>query len=97
MFFHHTDIFPPGVGSNFAIQGVSSLRRLHCAVTDTSIAVLKLLLAAIYTNFSTTIVEDGGMEQADAFISGPVGNKLIVQFQRVEAENETGGQMHVSG
>lgn len=41
---------------------------------------LKVLTAAIYTNFTTSVVDDTGMEQMDAYIAGPVGNKLILQF-----------------
>jgi hypothetical protein len=43
-------------------------------------AVLRLLIAAVYTSGTTTIVDDEGIEQADSYFSGPVGNKLILRF-----------------
>ena len=44
---------------------------------------MKLLVAAIYTNYATSIVDDEGIEQADAYLAGPVGNKLVLRFDRV--------------
>lgn len=44
---------------------------------------MKLLVAAIYTNYTTSIVDDTGIEQNDGFIGGPKGNKLILKFERV--------------
>lgn len=45
---------------------------------------LKLVIAAIYTNFTTTIVDDDGIEQEDCPVAPPVGRRLILDFQRVE-------------
>ena len=45
---------------------------------------MKLIIAAIYTNFSTHIVDDEGIEQVDAYTAGPRGNKLILRFEHVE-------------
>ena len=44
---------------------------------------MKLLVAAIYTNYTTSIVDDDGIEQADTFIAGPVGNKLVLRFHQI--------------
>ncbi|KAL8824836.1 MAG: hypothetical protein Q9191_004791 [Dirinaria sp. TL-2023a] len=44
---------------------------------------MKLVAATIYSNFTTEIVDDEGMEQTDEFISGPVGEKLVLRFKRV--------------
>jgi len=41
------------------------------------------MIASIYTNFTTAIVDDEGIEQADAVIAGPVGNKLVLKFYHV--------------
>lgn len=41
------------------------------------------MVATIYTNYQTQIVDDEGIEQADEFISGPVGGKLLLRFQHV--------------
>lgn len=45
---------------------------------------MKLIIAAIYTNFSTRIIDDEGIEQVDAYTAGPRGNKLVLGFERVE-------------
>ena len=45
---------------------------------------MKLITAAIYTNFSTHIVDDEGIEQVDAYTAGPRGDKLVLSFERVE-------------
>ena len=45
---------------------------------------MKLIIAAIYTNFSTHIVDDVGIEQEDAYTAGPRGNKLMLRFERAE-------------
>lgn len=44
------------------------------------------MVAAIYTNYTTTIVDDEGIEQSDSFISGPVGNKLILRLDRKKSD-----------
>jgi hypothetical protein len=44
---------------------------------------IKLVIAAIYTNFRTYVVDDEGIEQEDGYTCGPVGNKLILRFERV--------------
>jgi hypothetical protein len=43
---------------------------------------MKLIIASIYTNYTTRIVNDEGIEQADGFSTGPKGNKLILQLER---------------
>ena len=45
---------------------------------------MKLIIAAIYTNFSTHIVDDAGMEQEDAYTASPRGNKLMLSFEHAE-------------
>ena len=44
---------------------------------------MKLVIAAIYTNYTTHIVDDTGIEQIDAYVAGPRANKLILRFERV--------------
>ena len=43
-------------------------------------SVMKLMVAAIYTNYTTSIIDDEGMEQADAFLGHPVGEKLLLKL-----------------
>ncbi len=50
----------------------------------TWVVEMKLITAAIYTNFSTHIVDDEGIEQVDAYTAGPRGDKLVLSFERVE-------------
>lgn len=45
--------------------------------------MIKLLVAAVYTNYATSIVDDEGIEQADSYIAGPVGNKLVLRFHQI--------------
>ena len=45
--------------------------------------VLKLITASIYANFTTTIIDDEGIEQADSYIAGPVGRKLVLKFHEI--------------
>lgn len=44
---------------------------------------MKLLVAAIYTNFTTSIVDDEGIAQNDGYVGGPRSNKLVLKFERV--------------
>lgn len=44
---------------------------------------MKLVIAAIYSNYTTEIVDDADIEQEDTYISRPKGNKLILKFKRV--------------
>jgi hypothetical protein len=46
--------------------------------------VLKTIVAAIYTNYETTIIDDEGIEQEDAFLAGPVGRKLVLKLSSVD-------------
>ncbi len=47
------------------------------------IVEMKLVVAAVYTNYTTEIVDAEGIEQADTFISGPIGEKLVLRFKKV--------------
>jgi unspecific monooxygenase len=43
---------------------------------------MKLMLAAIYTQYSTTIVDDEGIEAIDAYIVKPKSDKLMIKFTK---------------
>lgn len=45
---------------------------------------LKFVVAAIYTNYTTKIIDDMDMEHLGGYFSGPKGQKLILQFERAE-------------
>ena len=65
--------------NNFAFPGDAHIS-FHALLT---LAELKLIVGAIYANYITKIVDAEGIEQRDAYTSGPKGNKLILDFQRV--------------
>ncbi|KAK8920211.1 Cytochrome P450 monooxygenase cypX [Metarhizium anisopliae] len=44
---------------------------------------IKNIVAAIYTNFTTAVVDDAGMEQTDGYSSRPAGDKLYLRFTAV--------------
>lgn len=50
---------------------------------DQSVA-MKLVIAAIYSNFTTSIKDAEGIEQDEGFTAGPRGNRLMVQLHRLE-------------
>jgi hypothetical protein len=43
---------------------------------------MKLILATIYSNFDTYIIDDTGIEQTDEFLSVPIGNQLTIGFTK---------------
>ncbi|EED24125.1 cytochrome P450 monooxygenase, putative [Talaromyces stipitatus ATCC 10500] len=51
-----------------------------CLGSNFALQVIKLVIATIYTNFTTSIVNDEGIEQEDNYIAPPKGRKLILQF-----------------
>jgi hypothetical protein len=43
---------------------------------------MKYIIAALYTNFTTEIVDDQGIEQMDLYTAPPSSGKLIVKLSR---------------
>jgi len=41
------------------------------------------VVAAVYSNFTTHIVDDDGIEQEDGYTCSPTSNKLILTFEKV--------------
>lgn len=70
------------VRSSLPTQGVPGLvgQPEACQDADGTTAEIKLVMAAVYTNFTTSIVDDEGIEQDHAFISLPKGRKLVLRF-----------------
>ncbi|KAK5114229.1 hypothetical protein LTR85_010294 [Meristemomyces frigidus] len=64
--------------------GTDAMRRWMCIGSNFATQIIKLMIAAIYTNYTTTVIDDEGIEQSDSYISGPVGNRLVLRFCRVE-------------
>jgi hypothetical protein len=44
---------------------------------------MKVVVAAIYTNYTTYVIDDEGIEQVGWMVAHPVGEKLILGFKRV--------------
>ncbi|KAH7371523.1 cytochrome P450 [Pyrenochaeta sp. MPI-SDFR-AT-0127] len=47
------------------------------------VLVMKIVIAAIYTNYTTSIIDDEGMEQQDTFLGHPLGEKLVLKLSSV--------------
>ena len=43
---------------------------------------IKLVMAVVYANYTTEVVDDEGIEQNMEFISLPKGRKLVVRLSR---------------
>ncbi|KAJ5911698.1 uncharacterized protein N7473_001001 [Penicillium subrubescens] len=54
-----------------------------CVGSNLALQETKLVAAAIYSNFRTTIVNDDDIEAIDAYTVHPRGEKLILKFQKV--------------
>ena len=46
---------------------------------------MKLIVASIYTNYTTWIIDDTGIEQIDAYTAGPKAEQLLLRFERAES------------
>ncbi|KAF2423720.1 cytochrome P450 [Tothia fuscella] len=55
-----------------------------CVGSKLALLEIKYVVAALYTNFRTVVVDDGGIEQMDIYTAPPRGGKLIVRLERVE-------------
>lgn len=49
----------------------------------TLLVAMKLAIAGIYTNYTTSIVDAEGIEQEDGFLGGPQGKKLLLKVKHV--------------
>ncbi|KAL2865408.1 cytochrome P450 [Aspergillus lucknowensis] len=57
-----------------------------CLGSNFALQEIKLVMAAVYTNYTTSIIDDDGIEQDFAeFISLPKGRKLMLQFHPVNS------------
>ncbi|KAF4970749.1 hypothetical protein FSARC_2262, partial [Fusarium sarcochroum] len=49
-----------------------------CIGSNFAMDEIKFILAAIYANFQTTVVDDEGIVQEDAYTARPVGERLVI-------------------
>lgn len=54
-----------------------------CIGSNLAMQEMKLIVAAIYTNWRTVIVDDEGIEEIDAYTTRPRSNRLILRFHHV--------------
>lgn len=62
-----------------------SLVPKSCFDISTNLAIvvdMKLIIAAIYSNYTTHIVDDEGIEPTDAYTGHPKSNSLYLRFER---------------
>jgi hypothetical protein len=43
---------------------------------------MKLIIGSIYTNYTTYVVNDDGIEQLDGMVAAPAAEQLILGFKR---------------
>jgi cytochrome P450 len=55
-----------------------------CVGSNFAMHEIKLVVAAVYSNFRSHIVNDDGIEQTDGYTCGPASNKLFLKFEKVE-------------
>ncbi|KAF5676274.1 putative benzoate 4-monooxygenase cytochrome P450 [Fusarium denticulatum] len=55
-----------------------------CVGSNFAMNEMKFILAFIYANFETSIVDDEEIEQEDAYTARPIGEKLVIRFTPLE-------------
>jgi len=55
-----------------------------CVGNNFAMQEMKIIVAAVYTNFVTSVVDEVGIEQVDAYTAGPRANRLVLRFEHVE-------------
>lgn len=54
-----------------------------CIGSHLALQEIKLLVASIYSNYTTEIVNDDGIEEIDAYTTKPRSNQLILRFKHI--------------
>ncbi|KAF4446139.1 putative benzoate 4-monooxygenase cytochrome P450 [Fusarium austroafricanum] len=55
-----------------------------CIGSNFAMNEMKFIIAVIYVNFQTTIVDDDGINQEDAYTARPVGERLVIRFTHLK-------------
>jgi hypothetical protein len=73
------------IGSNFAMQGMHPLTlTLELLAEDMIVLEMKLIIAAIYSNYTSHIVDDEGVaNQSDSYTGRPENERLYLRFEKV--------------
>lgn len=45
---------------------------------------MKYIVAALYSSYSTVVVDDTGIEQSDSYTAPPKGDKLIIRLEKLQ-------------
>ena len=45
---------------------------------------MKAVAATVYAKFETRIEDDKGMAQVDGVVAGPIADRLLIRFSRVD-------------
>jgi len=53
-----------------------------CIGSHLAVYQMKYIVAALYSNYTTSIIDDTDIEQSDAYTAPPKGGKLIVRLER---------------
>ncbi|KAG5294627.1 cytochrome P450 monooxygenase [Histoplasma ohiense] len=54
-----------------------------CVGSNLAPQEIKLVVAAIYSNFTSKIIDDDGIDPIDAYTVRPSNNRLVLKFERV--------------
>ncbi|RYP19871.1 hypothetical protein DL765_003125 [Monosporascus sp. GIB2] len=65
--------------------GFSSGGRM-CLGSNFAMHVMKLIVGAIYSNYTSYVVDDTGIEPTDAYTSHPASNSLYLRFEKVTTD-----------
>jgi hypothetical protein len=44
---------------------------------------MKYIVAALYANYNTSIVDDTGIEQSDSYTAPPKSDKLMIRLEKL--------------
>ncbi|KAF2628750.1 cytochrome P450 [Macroventuria anomochaeta] len=55
-----------------------------CVGSHLAVYQMKYIVAALYSNYSTTVVDDTGIQQSDSYTAPPKGDKLLIQLEKLE-------------
>jgi hypothetical protein len=44
---------------------------------------MKYIVAALYSNYTTSIVDDTGIEQSDSYTAPPKSDKLMIRLEKI--------------
>jgi hypothetical protein len=55
-----------------------------CGILADVFTEMKYIVAALYSNYNTSIVDDTGIGQADSYTAPPQNDRLIIRLEKLE-------------